>query len=366
MNEFRTLCASTGRLSSADIDQIEEIKKQLPLIADLTNADVFLDVLASENKALVVGQARPTHGISSYEKNILGEYALSDKEPAVFHAFRIGLPVSDLKAITQEGQTVRQNVAPICNDEKKVIAVLIREKDISDELQQKKKYEELAKQYEENAPSVRAIRNENEQTEVALREMHHRVKNNLQLVASILNLQARKAENEETKLIFRENVSRVLSIASIHDMLVYSSGDMSEINSKALMEKLRHNLIVLIPPEKQITLDMSADEISLASDTATSVALVITELVTNAFFHAFSGRSEGCVTVSLNSGNLFHTVTVQDNGSGFDVQNRRKDSLGLSIVNATVQDKLRGRVRINSDEHGTTVSFDFKNDNVEG
>lgn len=364
MNEFRALCQSVGKLSPDDIDRIEEVKKQLPLIADLTNADVFLDILAEEGKALVVAQARPTRGISSYKKNIVGEYALPDMEPAVFHAFRIGMPVCDLKAITQEGQTVRQNVAPICNDEKAVIAVLIREKDISDELQHEKKYEELARKYEDSEPSVRAIRNDNEQTEIALREMHHRVKNNLQLVASILNLQAQKAENAEIKLIFRENVSRVLSIASIHDMLVYSLGDMNEISSKALMEKLRHNLIVLIPPEKQIFLEMSADEFPLEADTATSVALVITELVTNAFFHAFTNRGDGHVSVALNCGKLFHTVTVQDNGIGFDVEKRRKDSLGLNIVHAMVRDKLKGRVYISSGENGTKVSFDFKNDKM--
>ena len=95
-------------------------------------------------------------------------------------------------------------------------------------------------------------------------------------------------------------------------------------------------------------------------DAATCVSLVITELVTNAFKHAFAGRASGRVNVSVCAGNLFHTVTVSDDGIGFDPAARTSNSLGMRIVKATVEDKLQGTLHINSGEWGTRVSFAFK------
>ena len=240
--------------------------------------------------------------------------------------------------------------------------MLIREKDISANLQQQKKFEALARSYEEQLPSVRQMRSDAEQNDLALREMHHRVKNNLQLIASILNVQARKAEDPAVKNILKENVSRVLSIATIHDILLHHSGAEPSVSSSVLMERLQPSLLALTPPEKETALLADGDDLTMSTDTATSVSLVVTELVTNAFLHAFSNRKGGTVTVSFLKGTMFHTVTVSDDGAGFDPQEQRRDSFGLSIVRATVCDKLGGRLHIHSDNHGTTASFDFKNE----
>lgn len=360
MSELSWVCREL-RLPEGTLQQLCEIEKQLPLIAEVSDADVFLDVPIDETKAMVVAQACPSRGISAYKSAILGEYAFPQKEPAVFHAIRVGAPVCDIKAITQEGHTVRQNVAPVFDDEKRVIAVLIREKDISANLQQQRKYEVLARSYEEQLPSVRQMNNDADQNDVALREMHHRVKNNLQLIASILNVQARKVEDPAMRNILKENVSRVLSIATIHDILLHHSGAESSINSSTLMDRLQPSLLALTPPEKEIILLVDGDDITMSADTATSVSLVVTELVTNAFLHAFVGRKSGTVVVSFLKGVMLHTITVSDNGTGFDLQHQRKDSFGLSIVRTTVCDKLGGHLHINTNDRGTIVSFDFNN-----
>ena len=98
---------------------------------------------------------------------------------------------------------------------------------------------------------------------------------------------------------------------------------------------------------------------NLDSETATSVALVITELVTNAFQHAFVGRDSGWVEISVCRGELYHTIAVSDDGIGFDPGMSSMGSLGLRIVDSTVRDKLKGKVHIASGSWGTRISFDF-------
>ncbi|MBQ4424483.1 MAG: sensor histidine kinase [Lachnospiraceae bacterium] len=344
--------------SEADRGRLQEIMDQMPLIAEVTNADVFLDILLDEEKALVIAESCPAQGTGLYRSSVLGAYALPENEPAVFHAFRAAVPVCDLKAVTQEGRAVRQNVAPVFGEEGRVIAVLIREKDISTDLKQQRKYEELARSYEEQHDPIESARaggagiNE-------LREMHHRVKNDLQLVASILRLQARKAEYSEIRETLEESVGRVLSIAAIHDILTYNPGAAAAVRSRAIMEKLCESLSALIPPDREIRLLSEGDDIELDPDTATTVSMAVTELVTNALIHAFPPGSAGTVLLTVRKGTLFHAVTVADDGIGFE--DAEAEGLGLSIVRSLVRDKLGGKLHISSGDRGTKVSFDFQN-----
>ena len=117
---------------------------------------------------------------------------------------------------------------------------------------------------------------------------------------------------------------------------------------------------MLISPEKRIQLSFSGDQIELASDTATSVSLVVTELVTNAIRHAFSGRDSGTVEVSVRRGEMYHTVCVKDDGTGFVNEGGSERHLGLNMVEAIVRDKLRGRFWSFSDDNGSCFSFEFR------
>ena len=347
-----------SNLTPFDAEQIRRIAEQLPLMAELTGADVFIDCFTTDGRAVVVAQERPQSAASAYRKDIVGEYALAENEPAVFHVHDMGAPMRDLKAITQENHTVRQDVIPILNPENRCIAVLIQEKDISSDLLQEKKFQSLASSYEAEDRSLRA--DDGDYEDMTLREVHHRVKNNLQLVASILNLQSRRCADEFTKKILQENVGRVLSIAAIHDILTKSGSNFREIDSLALLEQLRKNLAVFIPEGKKITIQVSGEHAMLSSSTASAVALVVNELVTNALEHAFEDRGGGNISIDFFAGTLFNTITVADDGVGFDVGKRSGNTLGLNIVDATVRDRLRGQLRIHSDESGTRAAFDFK------
>lgn len=356
---LRELCQSRTDLTEEEICRLEALEQQLPLIAEMAAADVFIDC-PSGSGMIVAAHARPRGERSVYAGSVIGKPALPEDEPAVFHAFATGDPVCDLRAVTQEGRSVLQNVAPVRSREGRIIAVLIREKDVSEDMRMARKYRALAQSHEDSGPLSESARGEGDGSLLALREMHHRVKNNLQLVASILSMQSRKCSDSSTRRILQENVARVLSIATIHDILTYHSNDSQFVSSHTLFDKLRMNLQSLVTPGKTIVITVDGDDVLLDADTATPVSLVITELLTNALEHAFEGREGGRVAVSLRAGALCHTVTVTDDGIGFDPLTQPSESLGLSIVSATVRDKLKGKLRIQSDSGGTRISFDFR------
>ncbi|MEG2073843.1 MAG: sensor histidine kinase [Angelakisella sp.] len=352
------LCKAYTDLTDEDIGQLKELERNIQYVADLTDSDIFINCLVNEGTAaLVVAQAKPMGSGSAYVHEVVGKTAVREYEPAVFNAFESEMPVRDLKAITQENISVKQDVAPIRNKQGKVIAVLIREKDVSSYLLQDRKYEKMARTMECIADPL--IGGGQSEMELAIRESHHRVKNNLQMVASILNMQARSSDNPEVKQAFKENVSRVLSIASIHDMLT-SGGNSEQVEIKPLIDRLCRNIRSILPENKNITITVEGDDAVLASDRASSVALCVNELITNAVTHAYPDRRDGQVAVQVHSGNLYYTISVCDNGVGFYPEDTGRGSLGLSIVRATVEDKLGGELKIASDKHGTRVLFEFR------
>lgn len=356
---LRELCQRAAALPPEDIRRLEAAAEQLPLMAELTGCDVFIDCPAAGGQVMVVAQARPSSSASAYRESVVGQFALPEKEPAVFRALELNAPVRDIKAVTQEDRAVRQDVVPIAGASGRCIAVLIQEKDISENLMQEKKFEELARSHQQTAPSLRAGEWEAGETG-RLREAHHRVKNSLQMVASILSLQSRRCGDETAKKILQENVGRVLSIAAIHDIVTQNGGASHQVDSMALLEQLRQNLCAFVPEDKRISISLSGDAVPLPGSAAGCVALAVNELVTNALEHAFSGRSAGEIRISFCAGCLFHTVTVEDDGTGFDVFAPRDQSLGLNLVQAAVQDRLHGHLSVHSDSRGSRVSFDLK------
>ena len=353
---FKDICISQTDLTQKDISKLESLSEQLPLIADLTGTDIFIDCPTTASGVVVVSHARPSWKISAYKDNVVGQYALRENEPAVFEAIKTSSQVRDIKAITQENRIVKQDVVPILGESGCCIAVLIRETDVTSSVAQERKFQQLSKEYENLDSSIRS--HEEAEYDIKLREAHHRIKNNLQIVASILNLQARGCADEKTRSIFKENVGRVLTIASIHDIL--TEKDMSQqIDYFSLMARLKYKLQSFVPNNKNILIVVDGDNMVLDSNTASSVALVINELVTNSLQHAFVANDSGEIRITSLSGNLFNTIVVSDNGCGFSNNAYDKERFGLKIVESTVSEKLHGHLRINTNSSGTRISFDF-------
>lgn len=195
---------------------------------------------------------------------------------------------------------------------------------------------------------------------VAIKEMHHRVKNNLQTIASLLRLQMRRTDGEETRQVLGESMNRILSIASTHQLLAQSGID--EVMIGEVIQNITSNALRYYSASRfYVETTLEGDAFHVSSDVATSVALIINELVENAMKYAFKEGDSGLIRIIVSRGELYSQIQVIDNGKGFDVKNTDCSRLGLSIVRTLVRDKLHGDFEIDSDSSGTRVRFDFRN-----
>ncbi|CAA9589434.1 Phytochrome, two-component sensor histidine kinase; Cyanobacterial phytochrome B [uncultured Synechococcales cyanobacterium] len=196
--------------------------------------------------------------------------------------------------------------------------------------------------------------------EVLLKEIHHRVKNNLQVISSLLNLQSRSLQDKQYLEIFKDSQDRIKAMALIHEKL-YQAKDLARINFAGYIRDLAASLFRSYKGNSAaITLQIHIGDVSLGIDAAVPCGLIINELVSNALKHAFGMGNKGEIWIEL-CRNLDHqfALIVSDNGVGFpknlDFQNT--ESLGLQLVN-TLAAQLRGRVELSSNG-GTEFKITF-------
>ncbi len=201
----------------------------------------------------------------------------------------------------------------------------------------------------------------NAEKEVLLKEIHHRVKNNLQVISSLLNLQSNSLSDEKMKSAVKEGQSRVKSMALIHQTL-YQSDRLTRIDLQDYIEKLVSFLSDTYRNEKkEIVTVINAKNISLDIDTAIPLGLIINELVSNSFKHAFKNKTKGLIEVILEKpGSTDYKLFVSDNGIGladnFNIE--KADSLGLKLVNILTR-QLKGELTFHKNDV-TAFSIIFK------
>jgi PAS domain S-box-containing protein len=200
------------------------------------------------------------------------------------------------------------------------------------------------------------IRASLKEKDALLKEIHHRVKNNLQIISSMLSLQEAKVSEPASREILADSRNRIKSMALIHERL-YGSHDLSSIDfSEYIRSLLRHLSYSYGANNGRISVRTDVGDMSLNIDIAVPLGLIVNELVTNSFKHAFPGESTGEIFVELHRENEGkYLLVVGDNGVGMppDFDLDRTSSLGLQLVHALVQ-QINGQVTI---EHGKGTVF---------
>lgn len=453
-------------LRKEDVNIIEEMSKYLPLFANLSQADVFIDcLLPGGEEAIVVAEAHPTTGKSLYIEPVVGKVAYKENEPGVFFCFKTGKPVIGSRGVSQENVMMQQNVIPIRNELGQIIGVLIMEQDITEKIQQEKNVEilmetteqlsetlyhvamsestipdlmheglllfdrdyyitfandraeemfadsgsligqkidflpfgliikeeieskkgmcfhefELGKHFlqlkavsiqrnNRTVGGVLLLRDLSELKEkekqltiksAVIREIHHRVKNNLQTIASLLRLQMRRIESHEVEKIFREIINRITSISIIHEVLSLEGTDM--IECKEVIELVSNAIISSMKQsEQKISIQVDGNLLYLPSQKASSLALVVNELVQNAINHAFVDREEGTIQIYLKEQNQIVSIILTDDGVGFDHEKaQQRGHLGLQICNTLVSEDLEGILEFENNCLGTKIIITF-------
>ena len=194
--------------------------------------------------------------------------------------------------------------------------------------------------------------------DATIREIHHRVKNNLQTVSALLRLQARRIDNPEASQALHEAVRRIASIALVHETL--SGGSGASVGFDDVLDRLVSHALELTPRLSEITISRTGQLGSVDPRIATPLALVITELIYNALEHGL--EVEGTeLTIAIERNDQNARVTIIDDGVGlpvgFDVA--ESANLGLQIVRTLTENELRGTLNLVSDANETRAELDF-------
>jgi two-component system, sensor histidine kinase PdtaS len=206
-----------------------------------------------------------------------------------------------------------------------------------------------------------AIRNSLREKEALLQEVHHRVKNNLQIISSLLNLQARACRDPATRNLFQDSVNRIHSMALLHEQL-YGHGNLSHIDCHRYIQDLAAHVFQSYGVSgNQVRLVLDSQDIHMDVEQAVPCGLILNELISNCLKHAFPGQRTGEIRIELHgNANCPEYLIVSDNGAGVDegVALGGKTHVGLRLVNVLAQ-QIGAVVKISCDA-GTQVMVQFR------
>ena len=300
-------------------------------------------IITSWNSGAAQIYGYPSKKILGKNASILAPDNLKDEIKKLIDRIKQGIKVKNYETsrLKNDGTliTVSITVSPISDTSGRLVAISVIARDITERIKAEKSLEK---------------------TEAARKkEIHHRIKNNLQVISSLLDLQADKFDNPKVIEAFRESQNRVISMALIHEEL-YEGENTDTLNFSEYIRKLAENLFqTYIISDKNIHLTMDMEENALFDmDIAVPLGIIVNELVSNSLKHAFPGIDEGEIRVKLrreengehkkesNKGTVF-TLTVSDNGVGIsenlDLEN--SDTLGIQLITILVN-QLDGKLEL--------------------
>ena len=359
-------------LSEDDLHILLEVSHSLPFIGDLEGGDTYINVLTRDRESLVVAQYRhPDYDL--YLRDIVGVIVLRENEPAVYRALEQGTPGRGLIGIIDEGRlVVRHTVSSIRNADGRIIGSLTHEfpnaRPNTDPVRIITKdgfstpFEEPFQQsISYHRSRIRELEKELEYQEALVREVHHRVKNNLQTIISLIGLEAAQTKNADVKAFARTITRHIQSVSLTYEML--SRSDSDAVNVKYLLTKLTenlHNYMLTLQPTISITIE--GDNVKLPANLASTVALIVNELLQNSLKYAFFGRKSGEIHIQIQRGDDFSTLVVSDNGCGYDLNAAPVGTgLGMRLIRSLVESSLHGALDVKTDMSGTSTRFTVLN-----
>nr|WP_319374642.1 histidine kinase dimerization/phosphoacceptor domain -containing protein [uncultured Methanobacterium sp.] len=199
-----------------------------------------------------------------------------------------------------------------------------------------------------------------EEKEMLLREIHHRVKNNLMIISSLLNLQSRYIKDKEVLDVFKDSQNRARSMALIHDRL-YQSSHLKSIDIGDYIQTLAGDLFrTYVTDSERISLNFDVEDVMIDINTMIPLGLIVNELLSNCLKHAFPDERSGQIDIAFHYNPPKYRLTVTDNGVGFpeNIDYRKTKSLGLRLVNI-LTDQIDGTMEFNG-ENGTQFGIEFE------
>jgi two-component sensor histidine kinase len=465
-----------GDLNGEDIAFLQKIENNMPIVADISRADLLIYCLVFPSRAAVVAQAKPHSIAPIHPESVVGRAITVAEEPLVFQALDRGRSLHGNRTLIPDGAPVLQEIHPIRSGEGKVLGALSIETNLIEHERHRRRskvFQRALKQLQEmllrgelegaeqlspfgehdgimvvdsqrwiryasgiatnlyrrvghldnlvgkrtsdletedEVLVVRALQEKrcieeetqeghrdwikkaipltsrgdqmvdlrhllglslpkprlvgallmvHDETEVRrkerelkvksamIQEIHHRVKNNLQIIAGLLRMQGRRSESEEVRRALDDSVARILSVAVVHEF--FSQQEARVINIKDVSQRIvSHTRQGILQPDKRIRLTLSGPSIYLPAQQATTCALVINELLQNAVEHGYERKPGGTISVNLQDNGDSVVIAVADDGQGLpdDFSLEQADSLGLQIVQTLVQDDLKGRFEL--------------------
>lgn len=203
------------------------------------------------------------------------------------------------------------------------------------------------------------LSNKNDENKAMLKEIHHRVKNNLQVINSLLRMQSRYIEDEEVVSMFRESQKRIMTIAGLHEKL-YNADNLKEIDVKTHITSLVQELVEGYTVKQKINLKINIEPIYLGLDSLVPLGLIINEIITNTLKHAFDTGNDNLIELSLiRIENDYFELIISDNGKGFGLDDvMLKKGLGQKLVTIFVK-QLNGTIEF-LEQKGTAYKIVFQ------
>jgi len=179
--------------------------------------------------------------------------------------------------------------------------------------------------------SLLELKNKNDEKRAMLKEIHHRVKNNLQVVNSLLSFQSRKLESKEAIKMFDETRNRVITMALLHEKM-YRSDDIGQIDVQDYISLLVEDLVKSYAVDKKVNLEVKIDPVNLMMGTLVPLGLIINEIITNSLKHGFKNKSEGKIFVSIKHiDELRYEMIIGDNGEGVE-KTQESSGVGVKLI----------------------------------